>query len=92
MSAKPAVPEQEVIVSTFWQKADDAAAQNRAEEARAWLEGIVAIDETNVEAWLQLADLIPDPRERMQCYARVLELSPGHPQAKAGLRQARRAR
>jgi thioredoxin-like negative regulator of GroEL len=78
------------IVSAFWQKADQATAQDKREEARAWMEGIVELDDRNIDAWLKLASLIPDARERMQCYARVLELSPGNAEAKAGLRQARR--
>jgi hypothetical protein len=54
------------------------------------LEGIVELDQDNVDAWLALARLISNPRERMLCYTQVLELSPGHPEAKAGLRQTRR--
>lgn len=85
-------PEKQAIVSTFWERADQAAAENNPEEERAWMEGIVEVDDTNVEAWLRLAALIPDARERMQCYARILELSPGNSQAKQGLRRAMRGR
>ncbi len=84
--------DKQAIVSAFWQRADLAIAQDRHEEARAWLEGIVELDDRNIQAWLKLAGLIADVRERMQCYARVLELSPGNTEAKTGLRQARRGR
>ena len=90
MSENQADQEKQAIVSTFWQKAEQAAAQGNSEEARAWMEGVVEVDDCNVDGWLRLASLIPDARERMQCYARVLELAPGNAQAKAGLRQARR--
>ena len=83
-------PEEKEVLSTFWDRAQQAQAQGRDQEARAWLEGIVEIDQKNVEACLALARLIPDARERMDCYSRVLQLSPGNDQAKAGLRRARR--
>jgi len=85
-------PDTQNVVSVFWEKAQQAAAQQDAESERAWLEGIVELNRTDVAAWLRLASLIADPRERMQCYARVLEISPGHPEAKVGLRNARRGR
>jgi hypothetical protein len=82
--------EQQGIVEAFWRKSERAAARGDHDEARAWMEGVVELDDANVDAWLRLASLIPAVRERMQCYARALELSPGNAQAKAGLRQARR--
>lgn len=90
MSEKRMTPEQQSIVETFWAKSERAAARGDHDEARAWMEGVVELDDRNVDAWLRLASLIPVVRERMQCYARALELSPGNSQAKAGLRQARR--
>ena len=78
----------QIILSAFWQKAEQA--QGKEQEARAWLEGIVKLDEVNVDAWLALARLVPDARERMQCYSRVLQLSPGNKEAKLRLRQTRR--
>ena len=90
MSEERMISEQQNIVEAFWRKSERAAAQGDHDEARAWMEGIVELDDRNVEAWLRLASLIPAVRERMQCYARALELAPGNPQAKAGLRQARR--
>ena len=82
--------EQQAIVETFMQKARQAAAEGKDEQARMWLEGAVELDDDNVEAWLRLAELIPDARERMQCYVRVLELEPGNAKARAGIRKARR--
>jgi thioredoxin-like negative regulator of GroEL len=85
-----AVDDQKTVVETFLGKAQQAAQEGQEQEARAWLEGVVELDAENVEAWLALASLIPDPRERMLCYANILQLSPGNPEAKAGLRQTRR--
>ena len=83
-------PERQEVVATFWQKADQAAAEDSIEEARGWMEGVVELDGGNAEAWIRLADLIPDARERMQCYARALQLDPGNREAKQGLRRTRR--
>ena len=83
-------PEQHDVVSTFWQRADQAAAEDKIEEARGWMEGVVELDGENAEAWIRLAGLVPDARERMQCYARALQLDPGNKEAKQGLRRTRR--
>ena len=80
----------EIVLATFWGKANEAQAQGKEEEARGWLEGIVELDQKDPRAWLALARLVPDAQERMQCYSRVLQLSPGNVEAKHGLRQARR--
>jgi thioredoxin-like negative regulator of GroEL len=90
MSDTEANNELETVLTTFWQKAEQAQAEGNETQARAWLEGIVDLDEGNVEAWLALARLVADARERMQCYSHVLQLSPGNQEAKQGLRQARR--
>jgi len=82
--------ELEIVLSTFWDRAHQAQETGHEHEARAWLEAIVELDTNDVEAWLALAELVPDAREQMLCYSRALELAPGHPQAKKGLRQARR--
>ena len=82
--------EQKSVIETFWQRATQAAEQGHVEDARAWLEGIVEVDDQNVDAWLWLADLIPDARERMACYIQVLEAAPGNAQARAGIRKTRR--
>jgi hypothetical protein len=78
------------VLTTFWERVEEAQAKGQEVEARGWLEGIVEIDQHDANAWLALARLIPDARERMQCYSRVLELSPGNTEAKQGLRRARR--
>ncbi len=90
MSETKAASDRDVVLNTFWEKSREAREQGNDEQARAWLEGIVELDETNVEGWLVLAQLTPDPRERMQCYSQILQLSPGNDEAKKGLRQARR--
>ena len=90
MGEQQADTEQETVLATFWQKARQEQAKGNDIQARAWLEGIVELDDSSVDAWLELARMIPDPRERMQCFAKVLQLSPGHEEARAGLRRARR--
>src|SRR5512135_2805161 len=35
----------------------------------------------NIDAWLLLADLLEDPRERKDCYKQVLKLDPNNQQA-----------
>ena len=90
MGERRADSERETVLATFWQKAQQEEAKGNDTQARAWLEGIVELDDSNIDAWLALARLIPDPRERMQCFAKVLQLSPGHEGARAGLRHARR--
>jgi uncharacterized protein HemY len=90
MSKTEANTELRDVLTTFWRKAEQAQAQGQGNRARAWLEGIVELDGNDVDAWLALARLIPDARERMQYYSQVLQLSPGNPEAKQGLREARR--
>ncbi len=80
----------ERVVSVFKDKAERAMEQGDAEEARRWLEGVVELAPDDVDAWLRLAEVIPDPRERILCYVKVLEISPRNPQARAGIRRTRR--
>lgn len=80
----------DTVIETFWGKVSEAQAQGNEQEARGWLEGIVELDHRDADAWLALAKLVPNARERMLCYSQVLQLSPGNTEAKDGLRQARR--
>jgi hypothetical protein len=82
--------ELETVLATFWDRAQQAQESGHPYEARAWLEAVVELDADDVNAWLALAALVPDARERMLCYSRALELAPGHPVAKKGLRDTRR--
>jgi tetratricopeptide (TPR) repeat protein len=59
--------------------------QGDLEEARRLLRAAVRIHPGCTEAWLQLAWLAEDPRERSPLLRRVLELEPGHAQAQAAL-------
>ena len=90
MSEKHVDVEQQAIVETFFKKAMQAVAEGKDEQARAWLEGVVELDDGNVGAWLRLAELIPNARERMYCYVRALEIVPGNARARAGIRKTRR--
>lgn len=78
------------VLAAFWQRVENAQQKGDEQAARAWLEGIVELDAQNVDAWLALARLTANARERMEYYSNVLQLSPGHQEAKDGLRQARR--
>src|SRR5512137_1084421 len=40
----------------------------------------------NIDAWLLLADLLEDPRERKDCYKQVLKLDPDNSQAHLQMR------
>ena len=90
MSETETAADRETVLETFWEKSRAAMAQDDDERARAWLEGIVELDADNVEGWLALARVTPDPRERMLCYSRILQLAPGNSEAKRGLRETRR--
>lgn len=90
MSGIESTEDLETVLATFWAKAREAKARGDSVDERTWLEGIVDLDENDVEAWLALARLVVDPREQMLCYSHVLELSPGNGKAKQGLREARR--
>jgi Tfp pilus assembly protein PilF len=90
MSETETASDRDTVLETFWAKSREAIEEGNDEQARAWLEGIVELDRDNAEGWLALAQVTPDARERMQCYSRVLQLSPGNNEAKMGLRQARR--
>jgi tetratricopeptide (TPR) repeat protein len=59
--------------------------QGNLDEARRLLRAAARIDPTCTEAWLRLAWLAEDPRERSPFLRRVLELEPGHVQAQAAL-------
>jgi tetratricopeptide (TPR) repeat protein len=59
--------------------------QGNVYEARVLLRAAVQSDPALVDAWLQLAWLTQDPRERKALLRQVLELDPGHAQAKAEL-------
>jgi Tfp pilus assembly protein PilF len=90
MGMSDTAADRDVVLETFWERSREAMERGDEEQARAWLEGIVELDGDDVEGWLALARVTPDPRERMQCYSQILQLSPGNDEAKKGLRQARR--
>ena len=56
-----------------------------AGEARRMLRSALELDPDNTQAWLWLAKLSQDRREREALLRRVLALEPGHPQARAEL-------
>ncbi len=67
-----------------------AAQLGRRERARTLFNQIVALDPENVEAWLGLAGVVEEPKEKQRIYETVLAIDPEHPVAREGLRQLRR--
>jgi len=61
------------------------ARQGKLDEARLLLRAAIKVDPSLPDAWLRLAWLTPDPRERAALLRQVLTLSPGHVQATAEL-------
>ena len=82
--------ERQKVLDTFWEKAEQARAKGDANDARGWLEGMIELDEKNIAAWLRLAELSPDARERMSRYVQVLEFDPKNAEARDGIRKTRR--
>lgn len=69
-----------------------AARQGGLESARHLFQQAVETDPSCTAAWLQLAWMTEDPRERKALLRRVLALEPGHVQAAAELARLRRLR
>jgi tetratricopeptide (TPR) repeat protein len=67
------------------QAAKILARQGNVDEARVLLRAAVQSDPNLVDAWLQLAQLAQDPRERKALCRQVLALDPEHAQARAEL-------
>jgi lipoprotein-anchoring transpeptidase ErfK/SrfK len=65
-------------------------AQGRGDRAQRMLRAALELDPSNVEAWLLLAQSVPDGQERLKYLARVLELEPENVTARAELRRTRR--
>jgi len=63
------------------------ARQGSLDEARMMVRSAVQTDPGLADAWLQLAWLTQNPRERASLLQQVLTLQPEHPQAKAELAQ-----
>jgi tetratricopeptide (TPR) repeat protein len=61
------------------------ARKGQPDEARHLLRAAVQVDPGCTEAWLQLAWLARDPRERVALLRQVLHLEPGHVQARVAL-------
>lgn len=66
------------------------AKQGARRQAQARFARVLAQYPDHVESLLWLAGLSPDPRQTVRYLNRVLEVSPAHPQAIAGLKWARR--
>jgi tetratricopeptide (TPR) repeat protein len=68
-----------------------AARQGDLQEARSLLQAAVQAKPDYVDAWLRLAWLAEDHRERKALLHRVLALEPNHPQARAELARLKRS-
>ena len=62
-----------------------AAKAGQREEARRLLQQAIRLEPTSETAWLWLASVARDVREREFCLKRILELNPSHPQALQGM-------
>lgn len=67
------------------QRGQAAALVGRQEEARQHLRRAVELEPQNVEAWLLLAGVEQDPLRKAVCFDTILEIDPGHVQARLGL-------
>jgi tetratricopeptide (TPR) repeat protein len=67
------------------QRGKAAARVGRLDEAREMLRRAVQLAPDNVEAWLTLAAVEPDPVKKMACFETILELDPGNVDAQLGL-------
>lgn len=56
----------------------EAARQGNKDEARALLQQAIRLDPTSEPAWLWLASVVNDPRERAFCLEKTLELNPAN--------------
>ena len=67
------------------QRGKAAARVGRLDEARVLLGRAVQLAPDNVEAWLSLAAVEPDPVKKMACFETILELDPDNVEARLGL-------
>jgi len=71
--------------SSLVQQGRTAARVGDIAEARRLLTAATQKAPNNVEAWLELAGVVDSLEEKRNCFAKVLELDPGHASAQAGL-------
>jgi len=71
------------------QRGKAAARVGRLDEARVLLGRAVQLAPDNVEAWLSLAAVEPDPVKKMACFETILELDPDNVEARLGLEMLR---
>jgi tetratricopeptide (TPR) repeat protein len=72
-------------VNALFAKALAAVSANQADEAQSLLMQVVRAQPDHEQAWLLLADLVPDIGRSIFCLRRVLELNPGNSTAQAWL-------
>jgi lipoprotein-anchoring transpeptidase ErfK/SrfK len=65
------------------------AKQGSREKAQTCFARVLALQPDHIEALMWLAALTPDPKQSIRYLNRVLEISPRHPQAIAGIQWAR---
>jgi tetratricopeptide (TPR) repeat protein len=71
------------------QRGKAAARVGRLEDARQYLGRAVKANPEDIEAWLALAAVEPDPAQKISCFETVLELDPGNVEARLGLEMLR---
>jgi hypothetical protein len=67
--------------------AKNLLADGNKERAIQLLATILLADQTDIQAWLLMADSIEDPNKKKDCYHQVLRLSPKHALAMESLRK-----
>jgi len=72
------------------QRGLESARAGQKGRARQYFSVVLESDPAHVEAWLERAAVLDDPREVLAHLARVLELDPGNERAKQALRAVRR--
>ncbi|MDM8531087.1 hypothetical protein QUF63_07930 [Anaerolineales bacterium HSG25] len=67
-------------------EAKQAADQGLLQQARLMYEAILQENNRSEEAWLGLAEVVPDKEQQQQCYQKVLRINPRNARAKDALR------
>jgi len=74
-------------MNQFVQSAIEAANQGDNNKAIAFLKQVLNTDPTDVDAWMVLAAVVDDPKQKRQCLNRVLTINPSHQLAREELEE-----
>ena len=82
-------PSASLTAEELLQRGIAAAREERHGEARRCLQQVLALDSSNEEAWLWLANITPDPRSALAYFSQVLDINPQNQRARDGFVAAR---